>query len=180
MDPFIGEVRAFSFDFAPKDWARCDGAILPITQNQAAYSLLGTRFGGNGTNTFGLPDLRGRTILGSYTGPLDYRPAVDIGTANGTETITLTAAETPAHTHTTNVVTTGGNYPIPNGNLLATVGQAGATTIDLYAPYDSFQTTTLSPVSIAPAGASQAHENMQPFAVTNFCIAMVGVYPPRQ
>jgi microcystin-dependent protein len=166
--PFLGEIRLSSFAFAPKGWALCNGQLLAINQNQALFSILGTTYGGNGQTNFALPDLRGRS-------PAHVGNGLVLGQAAGTETHTLSANELPAHAHTFQGSGDVANNSSPAGALLATKGRGGR---DIYAPAGS-PVTSLNPTSIAPAGASQPHANMQPFLTMNFIIAMVGIFPSR-
>lgn len=161
-EPFLSEIRIMSFNFAPKGWARCDGALLPINQNQALFSLLGTTFGGNGQTNFALPDLRGRT-------PIHVQGnAHTLGQRAGTEAHTLSTAELPLHTHVMNGSATNADVVSPTDNVVAQSSQ-------LYGP--AAQLTTLDPSSNSSVGGSQAHLNMQPFLTLTFCIAMQGVFP---
>lgn len=169
--PFLAEMRIMSFNFAPKGWAMCNGQLLPINQNQALFSLLGTTFGGNGQTTFGLPDFRGRV-------PIHSGPENTLGTKAGQESHTLTASEMPAHNHIANASTVAGNsafiavtFPSASQNIPAAVGGG------IYAPPSNL--TTLHPSSISNFGGSQPHENRQPFLVLNFCIALSGTFPSQ-
>ena len=164
MDPFVGEIRMMAFSYAPRGWAQCDGQTLPISQNQALFALLGTQFGGNGVNTFQLPDLRGRTPMG--TGPVATQ-----GTALGEEQHTLLPGEMPQHMHQVVVNNAAGTTNIPEGNFLASVDGG-------YAPPDA-NMTTLDPGSVSSVGTSTPHENRQPFTTVNFAIALSGIFPPR-
>lgn len=167
MDPFLGEIRAFSFGIIPKGWAPCSGQLLPIAQNSALFSLLGTRFGGDGIRTFGLPDLRGRTPTGAAN------LSTDVGLASGQETVTLNIAELPGHTHFAGATTLAANSPAPASGLLAQTG----STFPIYGP--PTQLTAIAPESINSVGGNQPHENMQPSLVINYCIALQGIYPSR-
>lgn len=166
-EPFISEIRAFGFNFAPKGWATCDGQIIPINQNQALYSLIGTTYGGDGRNTFQLPDMRGRT-------PIHFGPNNSLGAKAGIENVSLISNEIPAHTHTLQATTSAPAANTPAGNLLATLP---ADKANFAAPANA--NTTLNPGSIAAAGGSIPHTNMQPSLVINFCIALVGAFPSR-
>lgn len=167
-EPFLAEVRIVAFNFAPRGWAFCDGQILPISQNQSLYSLLGTTYGGDGRTSFALPDLRGRVPIhvGSSNGSNHV-----LGQKGGEETHTLNAAEMPQHTHPLQASTDENGVITINGNVLARAPQA------LYAspPTD----TPLQSASIASVGGGQAHNNMQPTLVLNFCIALQGLFPSR-
>jgi microcystin-dependent protein len=162
-DPFLSEIRLFSFAFAPKSWALCNGQLLPINQNQALFSLLGTTYGGNGQTTFALPDLRGKV-------PIHVGPSHTLGETAGEQAHTLTAAEMPTHTHGMEGSAANATTPIAGGNLLASANNLYAAATDL---------TALHPGSIANVGGSQAHLNMQPFLTLNFCIALQGIFPSR-
>lgn len=160
--PFIGQLMPVGFNFAPKNWALCNGQILPINQNQALFSLLGTSYGGDGRVTFGLPNLQGRT-------PISIGNGFIIGQVGGETAHTLTIAEVPAHTHTVNAAGSGGNNQAPAGALLAGGGPpvfASATNL-----------TAMNSGTIALYGGSQPHENQQPYLVITWCISLVGVFP---
>lgn len=165
-EPFLGEIRMMSFQFAPKGWALCNGQFLPINQNQALFSLLGTSYGGNGQNNFCLPDLRGRMPVhaGPQTGPL--------GMSGGQEAVTLTSQQLPTHAHTLNTSTALATTASPAANLPGKKGRFGR---DLFAAPSA--TDGLSPDSVQVAGASQAHSNMQPYLTINFAIALQGIFP---
>ena len=167
-EPFLSEIRIMSFNYAPKGWAMCNGQFLPINQNQALFSLLGTTFGGNGQTTFALPDLRGRT-------PIHVGEKHTLGEKAGEQAHTLTIQELPTHTHVLQASSTQADQATlvtpPNNtpNILATV------TGNQYAPPASL--TTLTPGTVTNVGGSQAHLNMQPFIALNFCIALQGIFP---
>jgi microcystin-dependent protein len=163
-DPFVGEIRIFAFNFAPKNWAQCNGQLLPIAQNQALFSLLGVTYGGNGIQTFALPNLQGRTTMG--VGDLAQ------GTALGTEVETLTVAQMPAHTHALAATTSTANATAPSGAFFASSPTA---------PYRMGGTTTvaLDANNVSSAGGLQPHNNMQPYAVLNCCISLFGIFPSR-
>lgn len=163
-EPFVGEVRMVSFNFAPRGWAFCDGQLLPINQNQALFSLLGTVYGGDGRTTFALPDLRGRT-------PIHVDANHPLGESSGEETHTLTLAEIPQHTHAVRAAAATAGTPSPSGAMLATASSA------IYGPAKNL--LRLSPDTVGSAGGGRAHENMQPYLVVNFAIALVGIYPSR-
>lgn len=179
MEPFVGEIRMFSFNFAPKGWAICDGSILPIQQNQALAALLGTQFsGGDGRTTFALPDLRGRTPMAmGFDGNTNY----PVGTYGGVESVTLRATDLPAHSHSTNVVDADANFVAPAGNLYANSAATDTYPVmNLYSSSPAAGTqVTLNAATVTSAGGGQPHTNMQPFQVMNYCIALLGLYPPR-
>ena len=166
-EPFIGEIRIFSFGFAPRSWALCNGQLLPINQNQALFSLLGTTYGGDGRTSFALPDLRGRV-------PLHVGPENVLGARAGAETVTLTAAQLPAHTHALQASADVAGATDPSGATLAKKPRFGA---DVYAA--AAPTTALAPQAIGASGGGQAHTNLQPYSVLNFCIALTGIFPSR-
>jgi len=160
-DPFLSEIRLMSFVFAPKEWALCNGQLLPINQNQALFSLLGTTFGGDGRVNFALPDLRART-------PIHVGGGHTLGEKGGEQAHTLSIAELPTHTHVLNGSNTPAEINTPDNSYLATVNNA-------YAPAGNL--VALSAASVTSAGGSQAHLNMQPFLTLNFCIALIGIFP---
>ena len=164
MTPFIGQMMAVGFNFAPKGWALCAGQILAINQNQALFSLLGTTYGGNGVTTFALPELRGRAALGFGQGP-GLQP-YNLGQPVGAESVTLVLNTIPNHNHAFLATNAAGSISAPNGAVLAKFGMYYSDGNDN------------SPV-IGQTGGSQAHENRQPFQVLNWCIALQGVFPPR-
>lgn len=171
-DPFVAEIRIFPFNFPPKGWAWCDGQLLPLSQNTALFSLLGTTYGGNGKSNFALPDLQGRAPMHPGQGPgLSLH---DLGETGGSETVSLLESEIPSHSHGLMATGSPANAPTPQGTAFARV--IGAT------PY---QNTPFGPlgmmadVALAPAGGDQPHNNMQPYLTFYFCIAMQGVFPPR-
>ena len=171
-NPFLGEVRAFPFNFAPKGWAFCDGQLLSIAQNTALFALLGTQFGGDGKSTFALPNLQGNVPLDFGQGPgLTF---YNMGDSGGAPSITLLTSEMPAHGHNAHCNSTAGNKTKPNGSYWA---KDAAGILSEYAtPADGNQ---MSPQALAIAGNSQPHNNMQPFLTLNFCIALQGVFPAR-
>ena len=161
-EPFLSEIRLFSFQFAPKGWALCNGQLLPINQNQALFSLLGTTFGGDGRVNFALPDLRGRTPIHAGNGHT-------LGERGGEQAHTLSIAELPTHVHPVNASSAPGNDPNPAAHLLA-------SPLNLtYAPPTAM--VALAAGTVANVGGSQAHLNMEPFLTLNFCIALQGIFP---
>jgi microcystin-dependent protein len=160
--PYIGELRMFAGNFAPNGWAFCDGSLIPISENDALFTLLGTTYGGDGQSTFGLPDLRGRSLIGVGTGPgLSPYPFGELG---GVEQVTLTVAQLPPHEVPTTSAVRARSVPQP-GASLATGGAYAAET-----GANTFQ---------APVGGSQPHENMPPFLVVHWIISLFGVFPQR-
>lgn len=164
-EPFIGEIRLFSFGFIPKGWAPCNGQILPINSNQALYSVLGNKFGGDGISNFALPDLRGRT-------PVHMSENYPIATAGGEAQHVLTIQEIPAHTHQVYGDTTLATLPSPANNVWGATGSGRPI-------YASAANTTMNEAAIGTTGSSQAHDNMQPYSVVSFCIALQGIYPSK-
>lgn len=171
MDPFIGEVKLFAGNFAPRGWAFCEGQLLPISQNSALFSIIGTIYGGDGRTTFALPDLRGRVAIGPGNGPglSSYRE----GTKGGVEHVTLTTNQMPSHHHAINAVTAVGNSTTPTNHLLA----------DSAAFDNEFSSaspdTQMSNNMVSNSGGSQSHENRQPFLAIYYIIALQGVFPSR-
>lgn len=172
MDPFVAEIRIFPFNFAPKGWAFCDGQILPLSQNTALFSLLGTTYGGDGKSNFALPDLQGRAPMHPGQGPgLSLH---DLGESSGSETVTLLQSEIPSHSHTLMAQASPADSPVATGGALARVSGATPYVAPAGAPI-----VPMNPQSIAPSGGDSPHNNMQPYLTLNFCIALQGVYPPR-
>jgi microcystin-dependent protein len=172
-DTFIGEIRAFSFSFAPNGWAQCNGQLLPIQQNTALFSLLGTTYGGNGVQNFALPDLRGRIALSTS-------PQSPQGQVQGTEAVALTVAQVPAHTHVVNAANNGTanatNVPGP------TVILGSGSTTQTNNPAMNIYSNAATNVALAPlmnTGSGQGHENRMPSLVVNYCIALTGIFPSR-
>lgn len=172
MDPFVAEIRIFPFNFAPKGWAFCDGQILPLSQNTALFSLLGTTYGGDGKSNFALPNMQGNAPMHPGQGPgLSLH---DLGETGGSDTVTLLESEIPSHSHSLMAGATSSTKSDPQGNSLTRIG-SGATP---YKAAGSAQVVMASQ-SLAPAGGDQPHNNMQPYLTLNFCIALQGVFPPR-
>ena len=169
-DPFVAEIRIFPFNFAPRGWAWCDGQLLPLSQNTALFSLLGTTYGGNGKSNFALPDLQGRAPMHPGQGPgLSLH---DLGETGGSETVTLLESEIPAHSHAVSDSLSDGTSQTPTDSKLA----AGVGIGEYAAPGALVQ---LSPNALPPAGGDQPHNNMQPYLTFYFNIALQGVFPPR-
>ena len=161
--PFLSEIKLMSFNFPPKGWALCNGQLLPINQNQALFSLLGTTYGGDGRTTFGLPNLQART-------PNHVGNGFVLGEMGGELAHTLNISELPAHTHIAMATDTAGDSPIPTGNYLGAAD-------NMYGALAN--ATPLNPGTISVVGGSQSHENMQPYLVLSFCIALQGVFPSQ-
>src|SRR5256714_4229843 len=173
MDPFVAEIRIFPFNFAPKGWAFCDGQILPISQNTALFSLLGTTYGGNGKSTFALPDMQGTAPMHPGQGPgLSLH---DLGETGGSETVTLLESEIPAHSHAIMAATNPATDKLPSPAMSLSRSRNDNT----YQSVTNQNVVTMSDQSLAPAGGDQPHNNMQPYLTLNFCIALQGVFPPR-
>jgi len=179
MDPFIGEIKFTSFNFPPRGWALCNGQTLPINQNQALFSLLGTTYGGNGSTTFNLPNLQGRV-------PVHVGQGISLGGTGGAEQHSLTIAEMPTHQHALNVnsstpATSNTNAPTAGKALGASIGHPSSGA-DF--PLNVYNSTLANPIPVAggmvgTSGGSQPHENRQPFQVVSACIALTGIYPSR-
>lgn len=165
MEPFLGEIRAFAFDRIPRGWMLCNGSLLQVNTNQALFTLLGTRYGGNGVTTFGLPDLRGRA-------PLGYGGNVPLGLVDGSETVTLTPNQMPRHTHQVMVSNTVATTNAPSGNVMAEAANS-------LAAYGSPTNFFMAAAAVERMGGNQAHQNMQPSLVISWCIASSGIFPSR-
>jgi microcystin-dependent protein len=166
-EPFLAEIRIFGFNFPPRNWAFCDGQILPIAQNQSLYSLLGTTYGGDGRTTFALPELRGRV-------PMHPGSSSNLGDKSGQEAYSLTEAEIPEHGHALNTSTASGDAPVHTGNFMASFNNGYVD--------DTVDVSTLVPLrdgSVANAGSGAPLNNMQPSLVIAFAIALQGLFPPR-
>ncbi len=163
-EPFLSEIRIFSFNFAPKGWALCNGQLLPINQNQALFSLLGTTFGGDGRVNFGLPDLQART-------PIHVGSSHTLGERGGEQSHTLSIAEIPTHNHPFNGSTNPATTLTPDTNTVLSASNPQ----NIYAVASNL--VAMAPASLANTGGSQAHLNMQPFLTLNFCIALQGIFP---
>ena len=163
-EPFLSEIRMMSFQFAPKGWAQCNGQLMPINQNQALFSLLGTTFGGDGRVNFALPDLRGRT-------PIHVGSGHTLGERGGEQAHTLSIAELPQHVHVANASSVPATESTPTSSLVL----SGSTPQNLYGP--ATNVVAMDPGAIGNVGGSQAHLNMQPFLTLTFCIALQGIFP---
>ena len=162
-EPFLSEIKMVSFNFPPKGWAFCNGQTMPINQNQALFSLLGTTYGGNGMPTFALPNLQGKV-------PVHMGSGFALGQTGGEASHTLSIAEMPQHPHVFQGTTNNADNPAVTGNLMA-------TSANLYTAANNL--TTLDPSTVGNAGGSQAHENMQPYLAVSFCIALQGIFPTQ-
>jgi microcystin-dependent protein len=163
-DPYQGEIRIMSFNYPPQGWALCNGQLLPINQNQPLFSLFGTMYGGDGRVNFALPDLRGRV-------PIHLGNGHTQGETGGQEAHTVTQSEMPAHIHALQASATAGDTEVPTGATLART--------DSFTYSDPANLTTLDASTVTSVGGSQPHENMQPYTVLNFCVALQGVFPSR-
>ena len=169
-DPFVAEIRIFPFNFAPKGWAFCAGQILPLSQNTALFSLLGTTYGGDGKSNFALPDLQGNAPMHPGQGPgLSLH---DLGETGGSQTVTLLESEMPSHSHAFSQSTRSSDNLNPKSLSLGTGN-------NVYATQSGSTAAQLAPQALPPTGGSQPHNNMQPYLALNFCIALQGVFPPR-
>ncbi len=174
-DQFVGEIRIFAGNFAPNGWAFCDGQLMPISQNTALFSLLGTMYGGNGKTNFALPNLQGNAPLGPGQGPgLSDRIQGEVG---GAEVVTLVATEMPSHTHTAMSDSGTGDQEIPTNNVWSTT-KVGRQAANLYASNTSGN-VNMSPTALSAAGNGLPHNNLPPYLTLNFIIALQGIYPPR-
>jgi microcystin-dependent protein len=178
--PFVSEITMFGFNFAPTGWALCQGQLLPISQNTALFSLLGTMYGGNGTSTFALPNLQDRTAVSFGQGP--GLSSYSQGEEDGVPFVTLLTTEIPSHSHFFNANTNPGTVVNASNNQLG-VGQGGTKqntyNANIFSTATNLATTGLSPFAVSFTGSSLPHNNMQPYLTLNFCIAMQGVFPPR-
>jgi microcystin-dependent protein len=171
MNPYLGEIRIFGGNFAPQGWALCNGQLLPISSNAALFSILGTTYGGDGRQTFALPNLQSRVPIDWGQGPglSQYIP----GQASGVENVTLNQQQMPQHNHTMGTLSAPGTTDRPNTQLLAQPTSGNA-----YGPAPS-DGSALNPAAIGLAGGNQPHANLQPYLAVNFIIALQGIYPPR-
>ena len=168
-DPFVAEIRIFPFNFAPRGWAWCDGQLLPLSQNTALFSLLGTTYGGNGKSNFALPDLQGRAPMHPGQGPgLSLH---DLGETGGSDTVTLLESEIPSHSHALPAAGVAASRDPTNAALGIARGA------NAYGPASAL--TPMSGQALSPAGGDQPHNNLQPYLTFYFCIALQGVFPPR-
>jgi microcystin-dependent protein len=162
-EPFLSEIKIVSFNFPPKGWALCNGQFLPINQNQPLFALLGTTYGGNGQTTFALPNLRGQV-------PIHFGDGHTLGEAAGSTAVTVNQSQMPLHTHVLTASDANGSQPIPTGNVFAQVNNMYTPPLNLVA---------LDPSTVTNVGGSQPHNNMMPYLVLNFIIALQGIFPSR-
>lgn len=174
-DPFVAEIRIFPFNFAPNGWAWCDGQLMPISQNTALFSLLGTTYGGNGKSNFALPDLQGRAPMHPGQGPgLSLH---DLGETGGSDTVSLLESEIPAHSHALSASNAASDEEGQKSPASAVPGSQQGSNL-LYASLAS-NLVAMAPESLAPAGGDAPHNNLMPYLTFYFCIALQGVFPPR-
>jgi microcystin-dependent protein len=171
-DPFLGEIRLFGGNFAPRGWSFCDGSLLAISQNDALFALLGTTYGGDGQSTFGLPDLRGRLPIHMGTQP--GGPTYTLGESAGSESVTLTQAQMPAHSHALLASQSPAEGADPRGNVLA-----GSDSSNFYGPANADKAAAMNPGFVGQTGGSQPHDNLQPFLCVSFIIALEGIFPQQ-
>ena len=169
-EPYVGEIRMFAGNFAPNGWMFCEGQTLPISENETLFNLIGTTYGGDGQETFMLPNLQSRVPIHMGTGPSGT--TYQLAEASGVEQVTLTSQQIPGHTHPFTATTTGGSINTPGGNCVA---ESAAVKIFL----SDVAAGTMSTSAISPAGGSQPHENCQPFLCINFIISLFGVFPTQ-
>lgn len=176
-EPFIAEVRMWGCDFAPRNWAFCDGQLLPISDNTALFSIIGTIYGGDGRTTMGLPNLQGRAPMHQGRGPgLSSRP---IGQLGGNNQVALSETQIPSHDHIVSGVAETGNSGQPSDALFMGQDNVSATEVISYTSTETVFNTELAPESVGTSGQGQEHENRQPYLGVNFCIALQGLYPSR-
>ena len=173
-DQFVAEIRIFPFNFAPTGWAQCNGQLLPISQNTALFSLLGTFYGGDGKSTFGLPNLQDAAAM--FWGQGSGLSLRDIGEMSGEQNVTLLVTEIPSHVHTVNAKLAGGQA-VPTGLVWGTSSAAKAAA-NFYAPAAA-SPVLFNPGALSIAGSSLPHNNMPPYLTLNYCIALQGIFPPR-
>lgn len=177
MEPFIGEIRLLPFSFAPKNWALCNGQILPIQQNTALFSIIGTTYGGNGTTNFQLPNLQGQVVAGVGQGP--GLSLWSWGEQQGENGVTLLTTEIPAHNHLITAMNNPGSAPTPAADAYLAKDVRGGAGVINYMLTPGAANTAMAPQTIGVTGGNTAHENRQPFLALNYCIALAGVFPAR-
>ena len=177
--PYIGEIRMFAGSFAPVGWAFCAGQLMPISENDALFTLIGTTYGGDGQETFGLPDLQGRVPVHMGQGP-GISQNYQIGEKAGVESVTLTTQQIPIHNHAAIASANAADTNIPTANtILASMGPAGIAQVPCYLPFPNAAQVNLNAQSIGPAGGSQPHENMQQYLCLTFIISLFGIFPTQ-
>ncbi|MGB9365251.1 MAG: tail fiber protein [Xanthobacteraceae bacterium] len=174
--PYVGQILMVGFNFAPAGWMLCQGQLLPISEYETLFQLIGTTYGGDGQSTFGLPNLSGRVPLHMGTGASGT--TYTIGESAGVESVTLTTQQIPNHNHLVQVLEAPGGASKPGGNILATEALSVQQNCFTYGAFGGTQ-STLAPATIQPAGGSQPHENMQPYLTVNFAISLFGVFPSQ-
>ena len=172
-NPYVGEIRMFGGSFAPAGWMFCSGQLLPISENETLFNLIGTTYGGDGESTFALPNLQSRVPVhpGGAAGNV-------LGESGGVESVTLTTQQMPAHNHPVQSANNPADANIPNGNtILANMGPSGIAQVPCYKAYDGAAQIVMNAGSVSPAGGSQPHENIQPYLAINYIISLFGIYP---
>jgi microcystin-dependent protein len=177
MEPFLGQISVFGFDFAPANWAPCAGQIVPISQNTSLFSLLGTRFGGNGTTTFALPNMGGSVAVGQ--GQLIGGSNYDLGEIGGTSTVTLKSVESPTHSHALMASAAAADQNSPEGSVLARPTKTGNPQSIVGAIYNTNTPNQLINAPISGVGKGLPHNNIQPYLALTYCICIRGIFPPR-
>ena len=172
--PYVGQIIIFGGNFAPVGWMFCAGQLLPISENETLFNLIGTTYGGDGQQNFALPDLRGRAPVHQGQGVSNYT----IGQNGGVEAVTLTTQQIPTHNHLVQVATSPGNSASPNNTILANESTSQAS-VFCYGTFGAATQSTLAPATLSPSGGSQPHENRQPFLVLNYIISLFGVFPSQ-
>jgi microcystin-dependent protein len=175
--PFVAEIRMFPFNFAPKGWAFCAGQILPLSQNTALFSLLGTTYGGDGKSNFALPNLQGNVPI--HTGTSTFGDVFSLGQTGGEQTVTLLQSEIPQHSHVVNADTGVANSGSASGNVYKSGQIPGSPAVVVVSYTTATPNTTLNPLTVGIAGSGNPHNNLMPYLTLNFCIALQGIYPPR-
>jgi microcystin-dependent protein len=171
--PYVGEIRMFAGNFAPVGWALCQGQLIPISENETLYNLIGTTYGGDGQSTFALPDLRSRT-------PMHVGPNFVMGQLGGEESVTLTLSQIPQHNHSVPTSSQPGAVSTPSSSvILSDEGQSVANAVFTYVPYNGSNQVQLAPQAIGFTGGNQPHDNIQPYLTLNFIISLYGVYPTQ-
>ena len=177
--PYVGEIRMFGGSFAPAGWAMCQGQLMPISENETLFNLIGTIYGGDGQSTFGLPDLQGRVPMHMGQGP-GISQNYQIGEKAGVESVTLTTQQTPSHTHPAIASNNAADTNIPTANtILASMGPAGIAQVPCYLPFPNANQVNLQAQSIGISGGSQPHDNMQQYLCITFIISLFGIFPSQ-